>query len=60
MDKHRVATGKAFVCASSNGRRHTTMAQQGGGHGGSRHSQNELYSIPAETCSEFAEFMDTR
>ena len=36
------------------------MAQQGGGHGGSRHSQNELYSIPAELCSEFAEFMDAR
>ena len=44
-------------CASSNGVRHTTMAQQGGGHGGSRHSQNELYAIPAELCLEFAGYM---
>ena len=33
------------------------MAQQGGGHGGSRHSQNELYAIPAELCSEIAAYM---
>ncbi len=44
-------------CASSNGVRHTTMAQQGGEHGGSRHSQNQLYSIPAELCLEFAGYM---
>ena len=47
-------------CASSNGVRHTTMAQQGGGHGGSRRSQSELYAIPQELCCEFAELMDAR
>ncbi len=43
-------------CPSSDGRRHASSAQQGGRRGGTRHSQNELYAIPAELCSEIAEF----
>ena len=51
-----------FDCVSSSGlKRHAEVDQRGGrGKNDTRRSQNELYSIPAELCSEIAEFMDAQ
>ena len=45
---------------SEGGRRHTAAAQQGGDGSGRRFNVNDLYSIPAELCSEIAGYVVAR
>lgn len=50
---------KKHDCPSSVNGKHIAIAQRGGGNGGPRFSQRELYRIPAPLCDEIARYCTT-
>lgn len=50
---------KKHDCPSSVNGKHIAIAQRGGGNGGPRFSQRELYRIPAPLCDKIAQYCTT-